>query len=224
MVLIDPLALPFVGFQQVFFHVNCKEGPRYISRDMIYMYVHMYAYINIWTYTCTYPPPLDTSQGTQGLCRQLPDYQYVILIIHFYLMLSTRLTHLTLLHHQAMLLRLESPIEYLFKRPWTFSTRIGGNPWFLISPSGISIISPSVSIKTIIILTFWSNLINPLNNCFSWSTSGNFLHLWWWHVVSKTWPEPRRSPHTSMIYRVYMNFPLPYFTAHVGLFLRVGWN
>lgn len=41
MVQIDPVALPFVGFQQVCFHINRKEGP-YISGDMIYMYVHMY--------------------------------------------------------------------------------------------------------------------------------------------------------------------------------------
>ena len=106
-----------------------------------------------------------------------------------------------------------------------FLYKTGGNPGF-ISPSGISIISPSVSIKTIIILMFWSNLINPLNNCCSWSTSGNFLHLWWWHVVSKTWlVQPRRSPHTSMITPGF-TWTFPYLTT-VPLHILVcfcGWD
>lgn len=106
-----------------------------------------------------------------------------------------------------------------------FLYKTGGNPGF-ISPSGISIISPSVSVKTIIILMFWSNLINPLNNCCSWSTSGNFLHLWWWHVVSKTWlVQPRRSPHTSMITPGF-TWTFPYLTT-VPLHILVcfcGWD
>ena len=47
---IDPVALPFVAFKQVCFHINRKEGPRYISIDMIYMYVHMYTYMYEYIY------------------------------------------------------------------------------------------------------------------------------------------------------------------------------
>lgn len=46
-----------------------------------------------------------------------PKKHNVILTSLIYLMLSTCLTHLKILHHQAMLLRPESPIEYLFKGP-----------------------------------------------------------------------------------------------------------